>query len=107
MASYKKTGVLIGLLIVSLIGNIFLFYLWQLASSLDHNFANKYPFLSRRAIDPHYTNDLIVSFLSLRQKIHKEVDPYADSFAVYFEYLPTGTTIGINEDKDFTAESLL
>jgi len=63
--------------------------------------------MSARGLNPRYPNDLLVNFLPLRQQIHKIVDPYADSFAIYFEYLPTGTTIGINEDHNFTAESLL
>ncbi len=96
------------LLLLSLAGNFFLLQKWQHGS--PHSIAEtrkKYPFLSSRAFNPNYSNDLVVNFLPLREKIHKEVDPYADSFAVYFEYLPTGTTIGINEDKAFTAESLL
>lgn len=95
------------LLIVSIIANILFFILWRNASTTNVGNLQKYPLLSRRAISPNYPNDLIVNFLPLRQKLHEEVDPYSDSFALYFEYLPTGTTIGINEDKEFTAESLL
>jgi beta-lactamase class A len=100
--------ILFFLLLLSLAGNFYFLQKGQHTSSNSINqLQQKYPLLSRRAINPNYQNDLIVNFLPLRQLIHKEIDPYADSFAVDFEYLPTGTTISINEDKDFTAESLL
>jgi beta-lactamase class A len=96
------------LLLISLIGNfILLQQLQQNNSNSMKSLSQRYPFLSTRAINPNYTNNLVVNFLPLRDQIHKEVDPYSNSFAIYFEYLPTGTTIGINEDKNFTAESLL
>ena len=97
------------LLVLSLAGNFLLFQSNQRSSTRQNinNLRQQYPFLSTRAINPNYHNDLIVNFLPLRTQMHKEVDPYADSFAVYFDYLPTGTTISINEDKNFTAESLL
>src|SRR6266404_4311693 len=96
------------LLLLSLAGN---FFLLQKRQPSSHHSASgqrkKYLFLSSRVFNPNYSNDLIVNFLPLREQIHKQVDPYSSSFALYFEYLPTGTTIGINEDKEFTAESLL
>jgi len=96
------------LLVGSLIGNFFLWQELQQSSSQKlSQLKQHYPLLSSRAINPNYTGALIVNFLPLRQQIHRIVDPYNNDFAIYFEYLPTGTTIGINEDRDFTAESLL
>jgi beta-lactamase class A len=43
----------------------------------------------------------------MERENHKLADPFGTTFALYFEYLPTGTTIGINGDNKFTAESLL
>lgn len=100
-------SILILLLLCSLAGN---YYLWRSQNSSNHVLRQqrlKYPLLSTRALNPNISNDLIVNFLPLRNQMHKQVDPYQDTFAFYFEYLPTGTTIGINEDKEFTAESLL
>jgi beta-lactamase class A len=101
--------ILIILLVLSIVGNIFLFQKWQNASTGDPlaQLRAKYPLLSGRAINPNGIHALIVNFLPLRKQVHKIVDPYGNSFAVYFEYIPTGTTIGINEDHNFTAESLL
>ena len=96
------------LLLISLGANFFLLqHMLQTDSQAVTTLRKQYPLLAVRARNPSYTNNLVVNFLPLRQAIHKQVDPYGDSFAVYFEYLPTGTTIGVNEDHDFTAESLL
>lgn len=96
------------LLLVSLGANFFLLqHMLKTDSQAVTALRNQYPLLAIRALNPSYTNNLVVNFLPLRQAIHKQADPYGDSVAVYFEYLPTGTTIGVNEDHDFTAESLL
>jgi beta-lactamase class A len=96
------------LLLISLAGNVILFQEFHKASSNTlSSLIRRYPFLASRALNPTYSNNLVVNFLPLRDQINKIVDPYGDSFAIYFEYLPTGTTIGVNEDHDFTAESLL
>lgn len=104
----KKLGVVIFivLFVASIVGNVYLYHLWQ--DSLIHaDLKAKYPLMATHAINPNSTTDYVVNFLPLREQVHKIIDPYGDSFAIYFEYLPTGTTIGINEDHDFTAESLL
>ena len=105
----KRIGVvIISVLILSLAGNMYLFQQLQKGSTNRLSaLKEKYPLLSTRAVNPNTTNDLVVNFLPLREAIHQQVDPYSKSFAIYFEYLPTGTTIGINEDSSFTAESLL
>src|SRR5664279_2502294 len=83
--------------------------LWQSASKEEGNIRDlhaRYPFISTRILQGSMT-DITLNFLGLRQKLQSEVAPYDDSFALYFEYLPTGTTIGINENSEFTAASLL
>jgi beta-lactamase class A len=102
-------AILLILLALSIGGNIYLFQQWQKATSGNSLTAlrAKYPLMAARAVNPNYPNALVVSFLPLRTDIQKTVAPYGNTFAIYFEYLPTGTTIGVNEDRDFTAESLL
>ncbi len=65
----------------------------------------KYPHLSRRILQ-EYPVDILINFLDLRTRLRSEVEPYGDSFGFYFEYLPTGTSIGVNEKTEFHAASL-
>lgn len=100
------------ILAVLLLGNGILFYLWQSAAKNGRDFTtsqNKYPLIAKRVLLEEWSgsSDIITNFLPLRQKLHETINPYQDSFALYFEYLPTGTSIGINEDSEFTAASLL
>lgn len=103
----QKTSLLAILLLISLSGNIFLFFLLrQYDDSINFSsLKEQYPFLSSRAFMNH--SDLITNFLPLRKQIHTIADPYKDTFAMYFEYLPTGTSVGIHEDSEFTPASLL
>jgi beta-lactamase class A len=105
-----RRPVLLILLAVSIFANILLFVLWQNngKQSLDQ-LQKKYPFIAKRVLIDEWVDHSVVltNFLPLRQQLHKEIDPYEDTFAFYFEYLPTGTSIGINEDSEFTAASLL
>lgn len=102
----KKAWVIISfLLVVSLISNV---YLWEKADQNTREFReniSKYPFLSPRILRER-KNDFIFNFLDLRTQLHTKIDPLGDNFAMYFEYLPTGTSIGINSNRDFYAASL-
>ncbi len=65
----------------------------------------KYPFLSKR-IHMDSPQDLIINFLDLRTQLRSSVAPFGDKFGFYFEYLPTETSIGVNEKVEFQAASL-
>jgi beta-lactamase class A len=65
----------------------------------------KYPLISKRVLS-EFPQDILINFLDLRRKLKKEVEPYGSSFGFYFEYLPTGTSIGVNEKNEFHAASL-
>lgn len=67
---------------------------------------SKYPYLSKRILQEEQ-NDILINFLALRRQLREMVAPYQDSFAFYFEYLPTGTSLGINEKIEFSAASLI
>jgi beta-lactamase class A len=100
---------LIVLLIISLLGNVFLFLKPQKTiSDTDYlTLREQYPFLSQRVLIPEYNNEFINNFLPLREQLHTMTDPYKDEFAYYFEYIPTGTSVGLHNDSKFTAASLL
>ncbi len=65
----------------------------------------KYPLLSKRILN-EFPNDILISFLDLRTELAKQTEPYGQDFGFYFEYLPTGTSIGINSTNEFYAASL-
>jgi len=66
----------------------------------------QYPYLSKRILQEH-VNDYLINFLLLRRELHKAIKPYQSDFAMYFEYLPTGSSININEKVEFSAASLI
>lgn len=65
----------------------------------------KYPLLSKRILQ-EYPQDLLLNFLELRNSLRSQLNPYGRSFGLYFEYLPTGTSISINSNEEFYAASL-
>jgi beta-lactamase class A len=66
----------------------------------------KYPLLSRRILS-EFPQDILINFLDLRSDIRTKIASYDGSkFGVYFEYLPTGTSIGVNDRNEFNAASL-
>lgn len=74
----------------------------------DHNFQaqkEKYPLLATRVLLENPV-DVLVSFLPLRNNLRNETAPWGDGFGMYFEYLPTGTSININGLSEFHAASL-
>jgi beta-lactamase class A len=64
-----------------------------------------YPLLSKRVLK-EAPQDLTVNFYDLRKQLFEQTAPYEKSFGLYFEYLPTGTSIGINSNDEFYAASL-
>lgn len=65
-----------------------------------------YPLLSPR-IFAENQNDIQINFLTLRTNLRQMAADYKDTFAFYFEYLPSGTSIGINEKDELSAASLI
>lgn len=65
----------------------------------------RYPHLSVRALREN-PNDLLLNFLPLRNNLRTEISPWGESFGMYFEYLPTGTSINVNGNSEFYAASL-
>lgn len=109
----KVVFIVLGL---SLIANILLFVF--IASQAKppkeevSSSTNDYPLLSKR-IFIESQNDIIVNFVELRKSLNEyaikhHLDGNADTqFSMYFEYLPSGNSIGINEKSSFIAASLL
>ena len=52
-------------------------------------------------------NDVLINFIDLRTKLQVYMKPIPDRIGVFFEYLPSGTSIGINEKEEYLVASLL
>jgi beta-lactamase class A len=106
-----KQKFLVVCLIVSAIVNILLgVYVYKgsdkVKSVEDFGVAQeRYPLLSKRILQ-EFPQDVLINFLALRMSLKQQVAPYGSSFGFYFEYLPTGTSIGVNEKDEFHAASL-
>ena len=79
-------------------------------SDLDNQYfaalqQNTYSLLSRRVLVEN-SSDIIINFLSLRSRLNEMTQPYGNNFALYFEYLPTGVSIGVNSGQEFYSASL-
>lgn len=95
-------------LVVSVITNIILviFLLYNFKPNQHEIFRNEFPFLSPR-LTIEVPNDVIINFVPLREKLNKYQNGTKNSFGIYFEYLPSGVSIGINEKDTFVLASLL
>lgn len=67
---------------------------------------NTLPFLAPR-IFAENQNDIFINFIGLRTKLQDYVKSTPDQIGVFFEYLPSGTSIGINEKQEYLLASLL
>lgn len=67
---------------------------------------SQYRFLSPRIFISDQ-NDLIINFTKLRDAMREYTLRSKPRTGIYFEYLPTGTSIGVNEKETFIPASLL
>ncbi len=65
-----------------------------------------YPYLSAR-IFAENQNDLLINFKPLRTALNQYAGGLKNRTGIYFEYLPTGNNIGVNEKEEFLPASLL
>lgn len=69
---------------------------------------NQYNLLSRRILIDN-PNDVLIDFRSLQNeyRAYLQRNNLDDKVSIYFEYLPTGSSIGIHESKESLGASLL
>lgn len=67
---------------------------------------SSYPLLAKRIFLDH-PNDVIINFTDLRAQLQTYVTQAPEKVGVYFEYLPTGTSININGNTEFYRASLV
>jgi len=95
--------------IISFIGNIILIVYIATnhpASPSQESSAKQFPYLSKRIFTDDQ-NDTIINFTQLRSKLQQLSSTIPERHGIYFEYLPSGISIGINEKEPFVLASLL
>lgn len=80
------------------------------AKSSSGNFSSssskEYPLLAKRLFVEN-PNDHVINFASLRQELKKYMGDESLNGSIYFEYLPTGTSIRVDGDELRLAASLI
>jgi len=86
----------------------FMLFLNQSSSKGTNKVVQKeeYLFLSKR-IFAENQNDILISFVPLRSAIRQYVEQQKDEIGVYFEYLPSGNSIGANDQLEVPIVSLV
>lgn len=67
---------------------------------------NELQFLSKRIFSENQ-NDILINFTPLRDSIKEYVNKQDVEIGVYFEYLPSGTSIGVNDQLEVKIASLV
>lgn len=67
---------------------------------------DEYPLLSRRLFAEN-PNNIVLNFTGLRKQLNEYVSQTPVKTGVYFEYLPTGNSIGVREKEVFFTASLI
>lgn len=100
-----RTKIILLILIISFIVNGVFIYInfhtqnkWELAQK-------EFPFLSKRIFTDNQ-NDILINFIPLRQTLKEYVEKQNGKVGVYFEYLPSGTSIGVNSTDEVQLASL-
>jgi beta-lactamase class A len=100
---------LVAILVVASIGaNIYLVTLMRSGQSQSPqtNEASRYPLLSKRIFMDNQ-NDMLIHFVPLRDALNEHIKNQKEEIGVYFEYLPTGTSIGVNDRMEVRFASLI
>jgi beta-lactamase class A len=96
--------------IISILLNIWLLFNGspiKIATETTEELHTHYPYLAKRILieNPH---DLLINFMPLRTKLRSLIqNDYHNDFSIYFEYLPTGTSVGVNDRIEFYTASLI
>ncbi len=90
---------------VSIVANGVLGYAVWNASNAQEALQERFPYLSKR-IFANNQNDVIINFIPLRQAMNEYIETQGGKVGAYFEYLPSGTSIGANDKKEVRLASL-
>ncbi|MEK7561683.1 MAG: serine hydrolase, partial [Patescibacteria group bacterium] len=94
-------------LVVLLVGsNTFWFTYKKGVADPSSVLAKQYPYLSKR-IFIEDQNDFLINFIPLRNAMREYVNEQDGNVGAYFEYLPSGTSIGVNDSMEVKIASLV
>lgn len=68
--------------------------------------AEDLPYLSKRIFTENQ-NDILINFVPLREAMREYVGKQDGKLGVYFEYLPSGTSVGVNDQMEVRFASLV
>lgn len=104
-----KIFIRISLLVVVVLALCASFFVgqWYEKQRVDNEISS-HPLLAKR-IFLSKPNDILVNFEPLRSQLKQDLEYYDDAgkVSVYFEYLPTGTSIRVGDKKEIIGASLL
>lgn len=97
--------IIVVLVLLALAVSAYLFGKSDSTSSVEKRSAAKYSFLAPRLFGPE-SNDLLINFTQLREVMKDTYKEHDLPLGVYFEYLPTGSSIGVNDQFEVELGSL-
>ncbi len=101
----NKNMFISALLVVSFVVNVIFLVIYFSEESHFSPSDSQYPLLSKRIFTQN-PNDVIVNFVQLRKAIKEYVLSQNGDVGVYFEYLPSGISIGVNDREEVRLASL-
>jgi beta-lactamase class A len=104
--SYLKTIFYVSLAVNIILVAILSVFVLRNTKKTSADVRSNYPLLSPR-IFAENQNDLIINFVPLRKAVQSYTDQQNGNVGVYFEYLPTGTSIIANSDMRVKIASLV
>jgi beta-lactamase class A len=91
--------------VVSFSLNFFLAHFYILHTPTQETLAKEFPFLSKRILVEN-SNDILINFVPLRTALREYVTNSRLHLGVYFEYLPSGISVGVNDREEVRLASL-
>lgn len=79
--------------------------LWRHSFTEHIDPSTRFPFVSKR-IFVQNPNDVIINFVTLRKALKEYLAPEGGKVGVYFEYLPSGVSLGVNHSEEVRLASL-
>ena len=90
------------LLVAALAVSVF----FNFSGAPSSNQSQEYPLLAKRIFGSS-PNDILINFTELRDSLRNYVTKQGERMGIYFEYLPTGVNIGVNDRFEFYRTDLV